>query len=1351
MDPFTFVATMIISTAVSYGISYLFPAQGPRLKDLTISASTYGASIPQIYGNARTAGNLVWADKIIEHKKKKSAGKGGGGSYIDYTYTCTFTFVYCKGPVNSITKLWADGKVIVDAGATGSALLSDSSGGGGKGGGGGGSLGTTILRAATITLTTQYGTLRGYLGDEDQYPDAVMESIDGVGNVPGYRGLCYIVFQDFSLTNFGNRIPQMAAEVSVTGQPMAEFKPVLLKDTDPNAKGTLCYWGFEEPVGFDEGNIIIDSTRGFWYKIATHWRGATLQRSSYTVAKTNEGVGGFTRINLGTMTQDRNALNINIFYGPNPPLIDFVTPSLGWHVVGLSSTPVYEVYHDFISFVGGVSPNDGSIICQDFFVGHAAYQPYANITGMVKIDPTTLTRTTGTDSHWIPYVDDDGLTHLGNQAGPCIWTKDATFFARRSTSYRSFLFGTGNGNLSNAVTGGVDKGGYISVLVDANMGVYDRMSYVAYPDGKFGPIITSCGETDFALTYGYIDTTGRPANVGANNMRPDDGRIIQIYRWQVPSFGDTPWFQDEGDIAGSRDFFGGWVVHDRDGNGLIYSYSVLAGQGSADEPGQWIAKVDIDTATVVWRTFIGSGYGYTEPNSIVSGNVLGLLSQGNAVDLTGYGPYLYMIDTTTGKFINPTKQSDGAPRSTSQQTLAPSGSSLLLAILTADIAASQYNNPLPDDLNLTDQIVGYPVAFQLQPFNRDTPYGYNNLWDGNTRTLYWSDYTDEGFTSQVVIDKSYMGAITANGTGTTTLADIVENLLRQGGLTSKDFNLSALRSIEVHGYGFANNTDIKGVLQELRQVYLFDLYESDFKLKARRRGGTIADVTIDQRALGSSGDNTRDEWKQTRIQEADIPSEITLGYMDINNDFQASTANYKRPAAPIAAMFSRQQSSLTANIVMDATTAKNLVRTMIYSQWTERTKHDTRLPWTYAYLDPSDLLSINMMDGRNYFERIENAEFGADLSLALETFSQDSAQYIINERVVSDGGGGSNIVQSKNILAPSIPVILNTPLLRDSDDTGGTFSRYYAGVAYDVAQQVSTYPGGTLYESVDGGAAYTDILTTTFDIEWGRTFDATPYPPRGPAGVDWETTITITPAVSTFELSSITTAELWAGANPCIIGNEVMQFRDAVKNDDGTWTISYLLRGRRGTEWACSTHVANENCYFPDANTLIAESENLTAQGQPRTYKAVTGGVDISSTTAKTITYYPRDLMPYSPSDIRRDMGSDIEITWARRERFAGNFYDYTGDIPNHEGTEQYEIYILSGPYVDDASIGKAPSNSLRMATVSTPTYTYTAAHQAADGFNPATSTLHVAIFQISSIVGRGFPGTRDIAAHAPL
>lgn len=156
-----------------------FNQEGPRLDDLRLQTSTFGANIPKIYGTVRTDCNVIWGTNYVEHvtTEKQGGGKGGGGGGVtttSYTYSVSFAVGICQGPISGIGRAWADGKL--------------------------------------IDLSKHDYTL--YYGTETQTPDPFIEGIEGSGNVPAYRGLAYIVFKNFYVTDYGNRIPNLSFEVT---------------------------------------------------------------------------------------------------------------------------------------------------------------------------------------------------------------------------------------------------------------------------------------------------------------------------------------------------------------------------------------------------------------------------------------------------------------------------------------------------------------------------------------------------------------------------------------------------------------------------------------------------------------------------------------------------------------------------------------------------------------------------------------------------------------------------------------------------------------------------------------------------------------------------------------------------------------------------------------------------------------------------------------------------------------------------------------------------------------------------------------------------------------------------------
>jgi hypothetical protein len=151
--------------------------EGPRLTELKITTSSYGAPIPRHFGRMRVAGQIIWATDLVEHKE--SQGSKGSPSVTNYTYSASFAVALSSRRVLSIGRIWADGK---------------------------------LLRGEAGDLKTA-GSLRLHAGTGDQALDPLIAAAEGAGQCPAYRGLAYAVFEDLQLSDFGNRIPSLTFEV----------------------------------------------------------------------------------------------------------------------------------------------------------------------------------------------------------------------------------------------------------------------------------------------------------------------------------------------------------------------------------------------------------------------------------------------------------------------------------------------------------------------------------------------------------------------------------------------------------------------------------------------------------------------------------------------------------------------------------------------------------------------------------------------------------------------------------------------------------------------------------------------------------------------------------------------------------------------------------------------------------------------------------------------------------------------------------------------------------------------------------------------------------------------------------
>lgn len=167
-----------VAGSVIAGTPDLAPMQ---IGDLTIQTSEYGIGINRIVGTQRCAGNVIWYGDKTKYTRTTGGGKGGAPGQQIQGWSVDFAIGICIGPIVGIRKVWSNGQLIIDC-----------------------SSGVKPLP----------GQL--YLGNNTQNPDPTIEASEGAGNVPAYRGIAYMVMNNFDLGQTGV-LPQLSFEVVKDG------------------------------------------------------------------------------------------------------------------------------------------------------------------------------------------------------------------------------------------------------------------------------------------------------------------------------------------------------------------------------------------------------------------------------------------------------------------------------------------------------------------------------------------------------------------------------------------------------------------------------------------------------------------------------------------------------------------------------------------------------------------------------------------------------------------------------------------------------------------------------------------------------------------------------------------------------------------------------------------------------------------------------------------------------------------------------------------------------------------------------------------------------------------------------
>lgn len=559
------------------------------------------------------------------------------------------------------------------------------------------------------------------------------------------------------------------------------------------------------------------------------------------------------------------------------------------------------------------------------------------------------------------------------------------------------------------------------------------------------------------------------------------------------------------------------------------------------------------------------------------------------------------------------------------------------------------------------------------------------------------------------------------------LSSIVADLCGRAGLSVGDIDTGDLGAL-VPGYVIARQTSVRGAIEPLAQAFFFDAAESDDTLRFRTRGRAPV-ATIPAEQMLALDTRTGESWRERRTQEVELPERVSVAYMDRERDYVQGVQSEKRASLPLAAMHSRHQASLELALALDATTAKRIAARTLYSAWVERSAYETELACDWLRLDPTDVVDVVLASGSIFRTRIARIDVGADFTLAMKGVSQDAASYVSS--VIADGGLGKP-VQTVGANAATRLILPDLPLLRDVDDTGGAGSRVYYLMAGFGGPG---WPGAALYASADG-STWAQAGRALSAAAWGATANALGSP-RSPFCTDEENALRVFMTTGGERLESVTQEALVNGANAALVLKangepEIIQFRDVILNPDGSYTLSGLLRGRRGTDVFVDAHMPGELFALIDPDDVETLVKALGDLGLPRSWRAVGFGTLFEDTETLVRSQTGRDLKPYAPWNVQAALtGSPASITlsWVRRTRIGGELKDGTGLVPLGEASEAYEVDILEGP-------GGAVRRTL---TSASPSVTYAHADILAD-FGAVPAALSVAVYQLSAVAGRGFP-----------
>ncbi len=573
----------------------------------------------------------------------------------------------------------------------------------------------------------------------------------------------------------------------------------------------------------------------------------------------------------------------------------------------------------------------------------------------------------------------------------------------------------------------------------------------------------------------------------------------------------------------------------------------------------------------------------------------------------------------------------------------------------------------------------------------------------------------EKFTHSVVImtnDGEIKYPLERYGSDQVALSSILTDLCERAGLKQTDILTNDV-SQSVRGYVMSRRASARDAIEPLLGAFFVDAVETDGAIHFIPRGQDTA-ATIPYNDLGAVEGTSNDNplrVTETRTQELELPQRMDLTHYDPDRDYQSNTQNAARNSNAVT---TKDQQTVELSIVLSADEAAQIADKTLTGAWVGRNAFTLNLPPKWLRLDPTDVINVTLPDATLAL-RLTQVDFGGNNIVACKAVAEDEIAYTSSAK-------GTGAALSATIIPIATPIsafMLDLPMLRAEDDGLGL---YYAFGLRDGGS-------ASLYRSQDA-LAWSIIATGSAApaFGWAASVLAAPLSPWS-----WDETNKVQIALSHGTLDSKTALEILNWNNVAVLGDEVIQWRDATLLAENLYELSGLLRGRRGTEWATASHVIGERFVVLATDGFYRTSMASTEIGQTSYYKAIISGGDWDDAAQTSLKYNAASLRCFSPVHIvgSRDGSGNLILSWARRPRWNGEWLDSI-DVPLFEDTEAYEVDILNGNTV------------VRTLSASATSATYSTVDQTTD-FGAAQSVLSIAVYQINSTIGRGYPGKATV------
>ncbi len=607
------------------------------------------------------------------------------------------------------------------------------------------------------------------------------------------------------------------------------------------------------------------------------------------------------------------------------------------------------------------------------------------------------------------------------------------------------------------------------------------------------------------------------------------------------------------------------------------------------------------------------------------------------------------------------------------------------------------------------------------------------VWDGKEGRLY----TVNTFTAGFNVFKTWIE--TRDDTGSVDLADIIREIcVRVDLVEGTDFDVSAVTG-SVWGWKIKSRTKANEALADVMQPFFLQAGTQDGLIKfITRNENSLATIDIGEFLQDEDNPDTL-PFTITEEDEASLPSEVNVGYDDPTRDYEPGNAAYRRPEFPDSPIQSHEKLDIETSFALTALQAKEIAYRWTYIPWLERDSIKGRLDWTHIEYVGNDIVTFNI-DGVNKKARVTKASLKNDWTIDIEAVFIEPGASIAASFAASSG----DFTRISSIEpAPDTQLhVLDINLLRDKDDLLQLASLGYLSLGPENPPNTS-WIGAGVFRSIDQ-VDYEPIAASGFSGIFGITNELL-NTPADPFGTKFDDTLDVLiPSGKGTELANINYQSLLNSGNPFIVikstGHEICQFQTITNLGSNVFRLSILKRGQRGTDTQVGGNLSGDLVIFPNTTNIEKFSTIPTNIGKTFFFRGVTADQAFNDVSDFTKIMTGNDLKPYAPFHFKvvREVNDDLTITFNRRTRVGAGVVNGNWRAPLNEAISSFEVdtYDATGVTIN------------RTIASATESFTYIAADQTTDGLSLSATTVWIAIFQLSDLVGRGYSYKLEITVE---